>query len=110
MTMSGLNMRKLEQLSLPDALKEFMKMAEKVGMAEKLKIRWESEKSFTIESVNCSTSQVRSVMTKEELSKAIGPWAIFAASIANKITGKELRMDPSEFNEIGALTKLTLVN
>ncbi len=110
MTMSGLDMKKLEKLSLSDALKEFMKMAEKIGMAEKIKIKWDSEKSFTIESVNCSTAQVRSVMTKEELSNAICPWAIFAASIANKITGKELRMEPSEFNEIGAFTKLTLID
>ncbi len=109
MTMSGLDMKKLEKLSLSDALKEFMKMAEKIGMAEKIKIKWESDKSFTVESVNCSTAQVRSVMTKEELSNAICPWAIFAASIANKITGKELRMEPSEFNEIGAFTKLTLI-
>ena len=49
-------------------------------------------------------------MTKEELTHAICPWAIFAASIANKITGKELRMEPSEFNEIGALTKLTIID
>jgi len=110
MTMSGLDMRKLEKLSLSDALKEFMKMAEKIGMAEKVKIKWESDKSFTIETVNCSTAQVRSVMTKEELTNAICPWAIFAASIANKITGKELRMEPSEFNEIGAFTKLTIID
>ena len=110
MTMSGLNMKTLEKLSLPDAMKEFMKMAEKIGMAEKIKIKWESDKSFTIESVNCSTSRVRSVMTKEELTYAICPWAIFAASIANKITGKELRMEPSEFNEIGAFTKLTIID
>ena len=110
MTMSGLNMKKLEKLSLSDALNEFVKMAEKIGMAEKVKIKWVSEKSFTIESVNCSTAPVRSVMTKEELTNAICPWAIFAASIANKITGKELRMEPSDFNEIGAFTKLTLVD
>ncbi|MFX1554641.1 MAG: hypothetical protein ACFFBV_12000, partial [Promethearchaeota archaeon] len=110
MTMSGLNMKKLEKMSLSDALKEFMRMSEKIGMAEKVKIKWESEKTFTIESVNCSTAQVRSVMTKEELTNAICPWAIFAASIVNKITGKELRMEPSEFNEIGALTKLTLLD
>ena len=110
MTMSGLNMKKLEAMSLPDALKEFMRMAEKMGMAEKVKIKWESEKAFTIESVNCSTAQVRSVMTKEELTNAVCPWAIFAASVANKITGKELRMEPSEFNQIGAITKLTLMD
>jgi hypothetical protein len=110
MTMSGLNMKKLEKLSLPDALKEFMSMAEKVGMAEKVIIKWESEKAFTIESINCSTAQVRSVMTKEELTNTVCPWAIFAASVVNKITGKELRMEPSEFNEIGAITKLTLLD
>lgn len=110
MTMSGFDMKKLEKMNLSDALKEFMKMAEKIGMAEKIKIKWESEKSFTIESVNCSTAQVRSVMTKEELTNAICPWAIFAASIANKISNKELKMDPSEFNEIGAKTRLTLLD
>ena len=48
-------------------------------------------------------------MTKEELTNAICPWAIFAAAIANKLTGKELRMEASEFNEIGASTKLTFL-
>lgn len=110
MTMSGFDMNKLQKMSLSDALKEFMKLAEKIGMAEKVKIEWESEKSFTIESKNCSTAQVRSVMTKEELTNAVCPWAFFAAAIANKITGKELRMEPSEFNEIGAITKLTLLD
>jgi hypothetical protein len=101
---------KMMTLNLPDAMREFMKMAVKIEMAEKIKIEWESEKSFTIESVNCSTAQVRSVMTKEELTNAICPWAIIIASIANKITGKELKMEPSEFNEIGATTKLTLID
>ncbi|MFX1523317.1 MAG: hypothetical protein ACFFCC_07435 [Promethearchaeota archaeon] len=110
MTMSGFDMDQFEKLNLPDAMKEFMKMAVKIGMAEKIKIDWESENSFTIESVNCSTSQVRSVMTKEELTNAICPWAIIIASIANRITGKELKMEPSEFNEIGAKTKLTLID
>ena len=110
MTMSGLDMRKLENMSLPDALREFIKTAERIGMAENIKIKWESDISFSIESVNCSTAQVRSVMTKEELTNAVCPWAIFAASIANKITGKQLRMEPSEFNEIGALTKLTILD
>jgi hypothetical protein len=110
MTMSGFDMQQFEKLSLPDAMKEFMKMAEKIGMAEKIKVDWESEKSFIIESINCSTSQVRSVMTKEELANAICPWAIIIASIVNKITGKELKMEPSEFNEIGAKTKLTLLD
>ncbi|MFW9865619.1 MAG: hypothetical protein ACFFEN_05920 [Candidatus Thorarchaeota archaeon] len=109
MTMSGFNMKQFEKLSLPDAMKEFMKMAEKIGMAEKIKVNWESEKTFTIESVNCSTAAVRSVMTKEELTNAVCPWAIIIASIANKISGKELKMEPSEFNEIGAKTKLTIL-
>ena len=39
MTMSGLDMRKLEKLSLSDALNEFLKMAKKIGMAEKVKIK-----------------------------------------------------------------------
>ncbi|MFW9876101.1 MAG: hypothetical protein ACFFG0_23610 [Candidatus Thorarchaeota archaeon] len=110
MTMSGFDMKQLEKSNLTDAMKEFMNMAEKIGMAEKIKVEWESDKTFTIESVNCSTAQVRSVMTKEELTNAICPWAIIIASIANKITGKELQMEPSEFNEIGAKTKLTLVD
>ena len=109
MTMSGFNMTKLEQMSLPDAMEEFMKMAANIGMAEKIKIKWESENSFSVESVNCSTSRVRSVMSGEELTNAVCPWAIFAASIANKITGKELQLNPSEFNEIGAITRLKLI-
>lgn len=110
MTMSGFDMDQFEKLNLSDAMKEFQKMAEKIGMAEKIKIDWESDKTFIIESVNCSTSQVRSVMTKEELTNAICPWAIIVASIANKITGKELQMEPSEFNEIGAKTRLTFID
>jgi hypothetical protein len=110
MTMSGFDMGQFEKLNLSDAMKEFQKMAEKIGMAEKIKINWESDKTFIIESMNCSTSQVRSVMTEEELTNAICPWAIIVASIANKITGKELKMEPSEFNEIGAKTKLTLLD
>jgi hypothetical protein len=109
MTMSGFSIKKLERMSLADAMKEFMKMAAKIGMAEKIKVKWVTENTFTVESVNCSTAQVRSVMTKEELTNAICPWAIFAASIANKISGKELQMEPSDFSEIGAKTKLTII-
>jgi hypothetical protein len=110
MTMSGFDIRKLEQMSIPDAMKEFMTMAAKVGMAEKIKIKWESDTTFTVESVNCSTAAVRSVMTPEELTNAICPWALFTASIVNKITGKELRFEPSEFNEIGAITRLSIID
>lgn len=109
MTMSGFDMNKLEKMNLNDAMKEFSKMAEKIGMAEKIKIRWESEDTFIIESINCSTARVRSVMSEEELSEAICPWALFSASIVNKITGKELKIEPSTFNEIGALTRLKIV-
>lgn len=109
MKMSGFDMDKLEDMSFPDAMKEFMKMAEKIGMAEKVKIKWESEDTFSVESINCSTARVRSVMSSKELTNAVCPWAIFAASIANKKTGKELKIEPSEFNEIGAKTKLKLI-
>jgi uncharacterized protein CbrC (UPF0167 family) len=47
-------------------------------------------------------------MTSEELTNAICPWAIMAATIANRITGKEISADPSDFNQIGAKTKLTI--
>jgi hypothetical protein len=109
MTMSGFDMKKLEKMSLSDSMEAFMKMASNIGMAEKIKIKWESEDTFSVESVNCSTAAVRSVMSRDELTNAICPWAIFAAAIANKVTGKELRLQPSEFNEIGAVTKLTIV-
>jgi len=82
----------------------------KVGMAEKIKIKWESDTVFTVESVNCSTAAVRSVMTPEELTNAVCPWALFTASIVNKITGKELRFEASEFNEIGAITRLSIID
>ncbi len=110
MTMSGFDMKKLESMSISDAMKEFMKMAAKLGMAEKVKIRWESENVFTIESINCSTAAVRSVMTPEELTNAVCPWALITAAIMNKITGKELKFEPSEFNQIGASTRLTIVD
>jgi uncharacterized protein CbrC (UPF0167 family) len=49
-------------------------------------------------------------MTSEELSNAICPWAIMAATIANKISGKEISADPSDFNQIGAKTKLRILD
>lgn len=110
MTMSGFDMKKFESLNVPDAMKEFMKMASKIGMAEKIKVNWESENTFTIKSINCSTAAVRSVMSPEELTNAICPWAIFTASIVNKVTGKELKIEPSKFDEIGAETRLTIVD
>ncbi len=108
--MVGFDLKKIESMNVNDAMEEFMRRAAEIKMAEKVKVKWESDKEFTVESVNCSTAKVRSVMTKEELSNAICPWAIMAASIASKITGKDLEIDPSEFNEIGAKTKLRLVD
>lgn len=109
MTMSGFDMKELEKMNLPDAMNAFSKMASEIGMAEKIKIKWESEDTFSIESINCTTSAVRSVMSADELTNAICPWALFAAAIANKVTGKELQIHPSEFNEIGAITDLTII-
>jgi hypothetical protein len=105
---TGFNLKKLEKMNLHDALGEFMEITAKIGMAEKIKINWESEKSFTVESINCSTANVRSYMTKEELKNAICPWAIIAATVANKITGKEITAEPSEFNPTGAKTRMKI--
>jgi hypothetical protein len=110
MKVTGFNMKKMEKMNLHDALEEFAKIAAKIGMSEQIKITWESEKVFSIESVYCSTANVRSYMTSEELSNAICPWAIMAATIANKISGKEISADPSDFNEIGAKTKLRILD
>ena len=38
----------------------------------------------------------------------ICPWGILAATIAKALTGKDIELNPSEFNEIGALTKLKI--
>ncbi len=110
MTMSGFDMKKLKTMSLNDAMKEFSKMAENIGMAEKIKIKWESEDTFVVESINCSTARVRSVMTEQELEDVICPWALFTASIVNNLTGKELKIEPSSFNEIGAISRLKIID
>jgi hypothetical protein len=105
---TGFNLKKLEKMNLHDALEEFMQIAAKIGMAEKIKINWKSEKEFTVESINCSTANVRSYMTNEELKNAICPWAIIAATVANKITGREITAEPSEFNPTGAKTNMKI--
>lgn len=102
----GINLKELQKMNVNDAISLFTKKAAEIGMAEKIKIKWEDDKTFTVESVNCSTSKVRSSMSKSELTNAICPWAIMAASIINKSTGKDLEMESSEFNEIGAITRL----
>jgi hypothetical protein len=78
-------------------------------MAEKLKIEWLSEKEFTIESINCSTAAVRSYMKSDELTNSIYSWGIVSATFVNALTGKDIKISPSEFYEIGAKSKLTIV-
>jgi hypothetical protein len=102
----GIDLKRLEKMNLNDALDEFRKTTEEIGMSEKIEIKWQSDKEFSVESINCSTASVRSVMSKEELENAICPWAIMTAALVSKITGKELEMDASDFNAIGAITKL----
>ncbi len=110
MYLMGFDMKELEKMNLSEAMDEFMSRAAKIRMAEKLKVKWESDRIFTIESINCSTSKVRSTMSEEELQNAVCPWAIIAASIVNKITGKNLEMEASEFSEIGAKTRLKITD
>jgi hypothetical protein len=104
----GFNLEELEKMDVNQALNAFMKKSAEIGMAEKVKIKWLSDREFVVESINCSTAKVRSVMDPEELENAICPWAIMAAAIVNKSIDKDLEIDASEFNEIGALTKLTI--
>ncbi len=108
MDIMGLEIAKLQGMNVTDAMEEFMKKAAQIGMAEKIVIHWEDSNHFTVESVNCSTAKVRSAMSKDELENAICPWAIMAATIVNKITNKDLEIEPSEFNEIGAKSRLTI--
>ncbi|MFX1294718.1 MAG: hypothetical protein ACFFD2_07670 [Promethearchaeota archaeon] len=110
MYLMGFDMKKLEKMNLNEAMDAFMKTAAKIGMAEKIKVKWESDRTFIVESINCSTSKVRSTMKEEELTNAICPWAIIAAAIVNKITGKNLEIEPSEFHEIGAKNRLTIID
>ena len=104
----GVKLESLKELDLSTALKRFSDHAKKIGMAEKIKIDWKSDSEVVIESINCSTAKVRSIMDPKELEYAICPWAIMAAAIVNQSTGKELTIEPSIFNEIGASTKIIL--
>ena len=104
----GFDLDELQKMNVNQALEVFMKKSAEIGMAEKIKIKWLSDREFIVESINCSTAKVRSVMNPEELENAICPWAIMAASVVNKSINKDLEIAPSEFNEIGALTKLTI--
>ncbi len=104
----GFNLEELQKMNVNQALDVFMKKSAEIGMAEKIKIKWLSDKEFTVESINCSTAKVRSVMKPDELENAICPWAIMAAAIVNNSINKDLEIAASEFNEIGAITKLTI--
>lgn len=104
----GVSLNDLSNLNVSEALSEFSKHATKIGMAEKIKIKWENDREVVVESINCSTAKVRSVMNESELENAICPWAIMAAAIVNQTTGKELDIEASKFNEIGASTKLVI--
>ena len=106
----GLDMKELKTLNLNDAMEKVMKKFSEIGMAEKIKLKWVSNNEVIVESVNCSTSVVRSFMKPEELENAICPWAIMSATIVNNLTGKELEISASEFNEIGAKTKLKILD
>jgi hypothetical protein len=105
----GLNMEELKRKNLNEAMDMAMKKFAEIGMAEELVIDWISNNEFTIESINCSTAVVRSYMNPEELENSICPWAILAATIVNSLTGKDLEIGVSEFNKIGAKTKLRIV-
>lgn len=103
-----INIDDLKNLTVPDALDLYMKRCAEIGMAEKIKINWTSEDTFTVESINCSTSVVRSKIPAEDIKGSICPWALLSASLVNVLTGKNLEIMSSDFNEIGAKTELRL--
>jgi hypothetical protein len=106
----GLDMEDLKKRNLNEAMHIAMDRFAEIGMAEKIKIDWHSDNEFTVESINCSTSVVRSLMAPEELENSICPWGILAATIAYTITGKEIEIGFSEFNKIGAKSKLKIID
>lgn len=62
------------------------------------------------EKFDCSTAVVRSYMKSEELINSICPWGILTATIVNALTGKDIEISPSEFNKIGAKSRLKIVD
>jgi formylmethanofuran dehydrogenase subunit D len=102
----GLDIDELKKMDMNDALELYMKKCASIGMAEQIKIKWTSGDTFSVESINCSTAAVRSKIPKEEIKGCICPWALLAASLVNKLTGKDLEISASEFNEVGAKTEL----
>ncbi len=105
----GLDLDELKKYNLNEALEIAMKKFTEIGMAENLKLDWISENEFTVESINCSTAIVRSYMKSEELTNSICPWGILTATIVNALTGKDIEINPSEFNKIGAKSRLKIV-
>jgi len=105
----GLELDELKKHNLNEAMEIAMKKFAEIGMAEKIKIEWISDKEFTVESINCSTAVVRSYMQPDELTNSICPWGILAATIANALSGKNIEIGPSEFNKIGAKSTLKIV-
>lgn len=105
----GLNLNELKKYNLNEALEIAMNKFTEIGMAEKLKIDWISENEFNVESINCSTAVVRSYMKSEELINSICPWGILTATIVYALTGKEIEINPSEFNKIGAKSRLKII-
>ncbi|MBN2153652.1 MAG: hypothetical protein JW839_19505 [Candidatus Lokiarchaeota archaeon] len=104
----GIDLDELKSMNVNDALEYYMQKCASIGMAERIKVKWTSESSFSVESVNCSTAAVRSKIPKEEIKGSICPWALLAASLVNKLTGKDMEIAPSEFYEIGAKTEITI--
>ena len=105
----GFDLEDLKKVNLNEAMEIAMKKFSEIGMAEKINIEWTSDNELTIESINCSTAIVRSYMEPNELTNSICPWAILAATIVNALTGKDIEIDPSEFNKLGAKSKLRIV-
>jgi hypothetical protein len=104
----GIRVDDLRDMAVSDAVEAFMARCAKIGMAEEIQVKWKSATSFTVESINCSTSVVRSRIPPDEIKGSICPWALLSASLVNKLTGKELEITPSEFNEIGAKTVIRI--
>lgn len=100
----GVDMEELDSMTLNDAIEYYMGKCAEIGMAEKIQVRFKDANTFSVESINCSTAVVRSRIPAEEIKGSICPWALLAASLVNKITGKEVEIEASEFNEIGAKT------
>ena len=105
----GLDLDDLKRYNLNEAMEIAMHKFAEIGMAEKINIEWVSDKELIVESINCSTAVVRSYMEPEELTNSICPWGIVAATIVNALTGKDIELSPSEFNTIGARSRLKIV-